>query len=68
MEIQLLAMIVEDESGVEEESEQERPPRHAISKNIAQTARGQADGNSTTAKGRIVVRRRDKENGNAVLS
>jgi len=53
VEIQLQALMVEDEDGVEEESEHERPPRHEISKNIVQTARGQAAGSSATAKGRV---------------
>ena len=60
--------MVEDEDGVEKESEHERPPRHEISKNIVQTARGQAAGSSATAKGRSVVRGRDKEKGNATPS
>ena len=67
VEIQLQAMMV-DEDGVEEESEHERPPRHEIFKNIVQMTRGQAAGSSATAKGRSVVRGRDKEKGSAASS
>ena len=68
MELQLLALMVEDEDGVEEESEHERPPRHEISQNIVQMARGQAAGSSAIAKGRSVVRGRNKEKGSATSS
>ena len=44
--------MVEDEDGVEEQSEHEWPPLDEISKNIVQTARGQAAGTNLTAKGR----------------
>jgi hypothetical protein len=54
--------MAEDEDGVEEESEHERPPPlRQISKNIVQTARGQASGSSATAKGRKTVRGRIRE-------
>jgi hypothetical protein len=54
------ALMMEDEDGVEDESEHERPPLDEISKNITQTAKGQAGGGSATAKGRSAVRIRER--------
>ena len=68
MEIQLPTLMIEDEDDVEEESEHERSPRYEIPKNTVQEAREQVAGSSATAKGRSVVRGRDKENGNATSS
>jgi hypothetical protein len=47
---QVQALMAEDEDGVEEESEHERPLLRQISKNIVQTAGRQASGSSATAK------------------
>jgi len=68
VERQVQAMMMEDEDGVEEDSEHEKPPLHEISEDIMQTTRWQAPATSATTKGRSSMRGRGERKGKAVVS